>query len=258
MTAPAAAPSVTAIDGVADAAPSEPPRQRRWRRILGVVACALIAAAVGLGAIVRHEPAFYRERIAPAVAMTPATEQAARRLVSDMAALHAAIGRVGRWEAALDERDINAWLAVDLPRNHAAILPPSATEPRMRISPGRLDVAIRLGAAGLSTVAWATVDLRLRGPNQLALEIVDAGLGGLPLPRGPVLAECRRRLAGAGFTTSAVRLDGRSVLVVYIPEASMVGESARVLEALSLGEGTIAFMGRTIDDARPDAGGATP
>jgi hypothetical protein len=227
--------------------------------MLGAVVAALVATAVGLGAIARHEPAFYRDRVAPAdVAGAAVTEQAARRLVSDLAALHAAIGREGNWEAAIDDHDVNAWLAVDLPRNHAGLLPPYATEPRIRIAPGRLDVAIRLGAAGVSTVAWATVDLRLRGPNQLALEIVDAGLGGLPLPRGPVLAEFRRRLTGAGFTTSTVRLDGRSMLVVYISQAPVVGEPARVLEALSLGEGTIAFTGRTIDAARPDAGGATP
>ena len=41
--------------------------------MLGAVSIALITAAVGLGAIARHEPAFYRDRVGPADVMISAT-----------------------------------------------------------------------------------------------------------------------------------------------------------------------------------------
>jgi hypothetical protein len=252
------APSGSELDGVMEHPPSARLPGLGWSRILAAVAATLVAAAVVLGAIARHEPAFYRDRVEPPDIAAPTQEQAARRLMSDLAALHAAVRREGRWEAALLERDINAWLAVDLPRNHGVLLPNVATAPRIRIAPGRLDVGIRLGRWGVSTVAWATIDLHLRGPNQLAIEIADAGLGALPLPRGPVLAEVRRRIAGAGLTTSSVRLDGRSVLVVYISEAAAPDGPTLVLDAFSLGEGTIAFSGRTIVGRATDAGNTAP
>jgi len=250
---------MTATPAATAAGPSPParPRRRLARWLLGV-ALTLTAAGVVVAAAARQVPAFYRDRVAPVAGATEAAEQAARRLVSDLGGLQAAMVRAGRWEAALDDRDINAWLAIDLPRNHAMLLPRCSSEPRIRLAPGRIDVAMRIGVGAVSTVAWAAVDLRLRGPNQLAIEVQDAGLGALPLPRGPVLAELRRRLGRAGLATSSLRLDGRSVLVVYLSAASGAGGATQWLESLALGEGTIAFAGRTLEGGRPEAGTAAP
>jgi len=253
MTATTATASSSSAD-TGDPVPPSPPRRRLARWLFGfAVAASVMVVAVAA----RQVPVFYQDRIA-AGGGAPAAEQAARRLVSDLAGLRAAVVRAGRWEAALDERDINAWLAIDLPRNHATLLPRFVSEPRIRLAPGRIDVAMRIGVGPLSTVAWAAGDLRLRGPNQLAIEIQDAGLGALPLPRGPVLAELRRRLGRAGVTISSLRLDGRSGLVVYIPASSTTGGAIHWLESLALGEGTIAFAGRTLEGGRPEAGTVSP
>ena len=219
----------------------------RRRRRLVTAASAVTLAVLGLlaGVVLVPVPAFYRER---ALARMSAPDQAARRLVSDVSALRAAVVREGRWEAALDERDINAWLATDLPRNHSALLPDGVSAPRVRLAPQRVEVGVRVGFGPCAAVASLAAEVRLREPNQLGVTLVDARLGGLPLPRGPVLAAVERGFRRLGLFATVRRLDGRSVLVVYIPSTHEEGGAAHWLESLAIGEGTIAVSGRTSRD----------
>jgi len=46
--------------------------------------------------------------------------------------------------------------------------------------------------------------------------------------------------------TSTRQLDGRSVLVVYIPSTHESGGPSHWLEALSIGDGSLAVAGRTL------------
>ena len=224
--------------------PSPPRSPRRWRRLVvtGAVSAALLAA---LFVAARHEPDYYRERM-------PAGDGAAakaRRFVTEVAALQAAIGRPGRWDAAFEEREINAWLATDLPANHARVLPAGLAEPRVRFAPGRIDVAVRVGPRPVSAVLHLALQVHLRGESQLAVVIDEARLGLLPLPRDAILAGLGRRLGRLGGVTSLRRLDGRSVLVVYIP--STHGGMSRWLGSLAIEDGSLLVAGETRAGAAP-------
>jgi hypothetical protein len=217
------------------------PTRRRTRvwiaaAVLGIAAMTIVVVAV----VASRSPEFYRQRLDVATA-----EAAARRLVSDASALQASIVREGPWEAAFSEHDINGWLAVDLPRNHERLLPDWLAEPRVRLEPRRVRLAVRVGRGLASAVAAVTTEVVLREPNQLGIVVEDAHLGGLPLPRGPVLAELRRRCDQLGMVTSLRRLDDRSVLVVYIPSTHESGGMSHWLETLTLGDGSIAITGQT-------------
>jgi hypothetical protein len=188
-----------------------------------------------LMAVLRQEPDYYRERM-------PAGDGGAaraRRFITEVAGLQAAIARPGRWDAAFEEREINAWLATDLPANHARLLPTGVAEPRVRFVPGRIDLAVRVGPRLASAVLHLAVQVHLRGESQLAL------------PRDAVLAEVGRRLGRLGGVTSLRRLDGRSVLVVYIPATHGGDGMGRWLGSLAVVEGSLLVAGETRAGAAP-------
>lgn len=224
-----------------DVEPSQPAPRRRLRRLGLWAAAAAACAAVTLGLLLRHEPAFYRGLAAGGGA---AAEQRARRLVTRLSALHADFVRPGPWEAVLAGDEINAWLATDLPRNHPRLLPAGLTEPRVAIGPRRLRAAARVGPL-LGGVASVEAEVVLRGVNQLGIAVTDARLGALPLPRGPVIRELARRIDALGMATELRRLDGRTLLVVYIPSTHDAGATSHWLEALALEDGGVVVAGVT-------------
>jgi hypothetical protein len=220
-----------------------PPRPRPLRRTaaaVGIVALGL--AAVGLAAALRVPEAFR----GPPFAKRAGAEEAARRFVSGLSALHAAFIREGAWEGAFAEDDVNSWLATDLRKNHRDVLPNRVTDLQVDFRPRQIAASARLAVAGLRPVASVVLGVRLREPNQLGVTVEQAAVGAIPLPGGPILAEVRRRFEQLGMVTSTRQLDGRSVLVVYIPSTHESGGPSHWLEALSIGDGSLAVAGRTL------------
>lgn len=221
-------------------APSKPPGVRRLRRPVLVVLGAVTLLGAAALALARHEPAFYRER-----RVAPAAEPLARRLVTKVAALQAALGRPGPWDAVLAEDEINAWLALDLPRNHAALLPPGVTEPRVRLEPGRATIAARVGIGPLAGVTAVTADVRLVADNRLEITVHDARLGAIPLPAGPFARRLATVLGRLGTVVEPRRLDGRSMLAVTMAPAAAREGRRPVLGALAIGDAELLVSGRT-------------
>jgi len=246
MTLPPAPQTAATIEPVAL---SECP-PRVLRRVAAWIAVAAMAAITVTMVAVTRPPAScaYREVVAG-----PVAEQAARSFVSRISALHADFIREGDWEAAFTQDELNAWLAIDLPRNHPAALPSRVLEPRVGLRPRRVQMSARLALAGLRPVVLVELGVRLREPNQVTLTVEDAGLGAIPLPHGPILTEIRGRLNRLGMVTALQRLDGRSVLVVYIPSTHESGGMSHWLESLSVTDGGVVVAGRTLA-ARDTAG----
>lgn len=228
------------------------PRRRSGPLRLVLVGTALAVSAliaVTVAAASRLPDSYADHRVVEGAA----AEQAARRFMSGIAALHADFVREGTWEMACTQEEVNAWLAVDLPRNHPHAVPGRVLEPRVCLRPRLVEASARLAIAGLRPVVMVGLGVRLREPNQLGVTIEDARIGAIPLPHGPVLAEVRRRLDRLGMVTAVQRLDGRSVLVVYIPSTHESGGMSHWLESLSITDGGVAVAGRTLParDAGP-------
>lgn len=238
-----------------DSPPRTPARPRRALvAVVGACCLAVVAAVAAVG----HQPAFYRSRSAArnAAGAADEVEQRSRRLVTKAAALHGRFVQPGPWDAAISEEELNAWLAIDLPRNHPQLVPGWLAGPRVEILSKRIRVAARAGFAGLSAVAWCDAEVALRDVNQLGITLMDARLGGLPLPRGPILREIARRLGSLGMVCDIRRLEGRTVLVVFVPSTHDAGGLSHWLEALSLGQGEVLVAGvtrRGAEVARPAA-----
>lgn len=227
--------------------PSKPPRPRRLRRpVLVVVAAAGLVAAVLVALVVAvtvTTPAFYAERLD--VGAKAGAEQAARRLITKVVGLQAAAKRAGPWEAAITEQELNAWLAVDLPRNHAGLLPAGVTAPRIELADHLVRLGIRVGVGPLSAVVSCGLEVRLREANQVECTVADARVGSFPVPRGPLLHAVAARLQPLGLMAEIRRGDGRSVLVVTLPAG--VGPAARrcTIEALAVAPGELLMAGDT-------------
>jgi len=187
-------------------------RWGRWRR--AAVAIGVVAGLTGgLAAAAKCDPRFHRDRTRPP---TAAEERLARNLITKVAGLRPATDASAAWAVGLTERELNAWLAVDLPRNHARLLPAGVSEPRVQLLPGRVRGAARFGSGWASAVGWAEVEVRRRDDRSLVARVAAAGLGLLPLPHGMVLGMLDRELGRGGWATERVRLDGGTVLVVYM------------------------------------------
>lgn len=214
-------------------------RRPRWLWAgVGGGAIAVVLAAAGFA---RHVPAFYREAL---VAADPVQAEAlSRRMLSKASALHAAFGRAGAWDAVIADDEVNAWLAVDLPRNHGRLLPEAVSAPRVAFAPHRVQAGARVGAGPVSGVLWVEVEVRLRGVNQVGLTLVDARVGSLPLPRGPLLREAARRLQALGLVTDLRRNETGPLLVVSLPATYDAAGTGKKLESLAVTDGELLLAG---------------
>jgi hypothetical protein len=223
--------------------PSKPPRPGRLRRPV-VAGAAALAILGGLTiAAIAPTPAFYRARLD--AGLGAGDEPAARRLITKIVGLQAAARRAGPWEAAITEQEINAWLAIDLPRNHAAVLPAGIAAPRVELADHLIRLGMRVGAGPLSAVVSCGLEIRLREANQVECTVTDARIGAVPVPRGPLLHAIAARLEPLGLMAEIRRGDGRSVLVVTLPAG--VGPAARrcTIEALAITPGELLMAGET-------------
>ncbi len=232
-------------------------KQASWRRLTRIVCGVALAVAALLAValvVLRYEPAFYRPLLMPAVGSGEA-EAMARRAVTKASAAHAALSRPGPWDMALSADEINAWLAVDLPRNHPQLLPRRVTQPRLVFEPGRVLAAARVGYGPLSAVASGRLAVVLHAPNQLTLTIEEARIGAVPLPTATLLRDLGRRLARLGLVTEIRPRDGGLKLEVFIPSTHDAGATSTWLESLAVQAGELLLAGqtRTAADGRPAA-----
>lgn len=225
--------------------PAGEPSGRSWRVFrpgcfAGLTLLALAAAV--LAACLSYRPAFYAPRPDDA---DPRREQAAGRLVTRGSALGAAIGRPGRWEGVFTDDEINAWFDVDLPRNHPKLLPANMSRPHVRFAARRVEAGIRVGFGVASAVAWADLEIVLREVNVISVAVEGAGLGLVPLPEGVVLRAIAGRIAAQGVVTEFRRIDGRTVLMLYIPPVRSDSGLNYRLEGLRIDVGEAVIEGMT-------------
>ena len=211
-------------------------------------------AFIILVVMLKYEPAFYRQLETPSAAASgnavpqedaKDVEALARRAVTKASAWHASISRSGGWETAVTADELNAWLAVDLPRNHPRWLPQGVSQPRLVFRPKHVVFGTRVGYGPLTAVAWLDCEVVLRDVNHLSIVLEQARLGAIPIPPTPILREFSRRIGRLGMVTDLRMVDGRMVLMVYIPSTHDAGATSYWLESLSIGDGELIVAGET-------------
>lgn len=218
----------------------QPPR---WRAVAFVTGGVVSVVTAAVGALLLHVPEFYLR--GDAAARAAEAEVLSRRAVSKASAWHASFSRQGEWDAAFTAAELNAWLAVDLPRNHPHWMPRGVSAPRVEFRPRHLAAGARVGIGPLAAIAWADFEIVLRGRNRLTITVDRARLGALPLPTGTLLGDVAGRLRRLGMVTELRRVDGRMTLAVSIPSTHDAGATSYWLESMAFEDGEWLAAGRT-------------
>ncbi len=223
---------------------------RRWSRrpaAIGlIVAATLLAGVLALSLLASHQPASTRGTV-PSGAAGP---QAAGRMMSKASSLVAALERRGEWGSVFTDQEVNAWLAIDLPRLAPGLLPRSLREPTVRFRPRGVALSAQLVWGPCSGRLWSVLTVNLRSDNLLEVGVEKARLGALPLPPGVVLETVARQAASTGMGTEMRVIGGKPLLLLTLPGKTKQGRAAASgpeyhLEGLRVDEGELVLAGST-------------
>jgi hypothetical protein len=230
--------------------PQRWPRTKRVRVLVAVIVLLLLAGAwFGFRTALRHEPSFY----ARAVALAPA-EQAAESdaFLQRASTLASELQTEDRWTALFTADEINGWLAVDVPKNWNDALPPGVTEPRVMLRPGGGAIACRYRDAYVETVAWIEFELQLVEPNVVALRLVRARLGAVPLPLGKFLEPIAEAARRTGCQLRWADRDGAPEALLALPPDGLVDDRRSTIEKLECLDGELYLAGTSAPVAATD------
>ncbi|MCA9161518.1 MAG: hypothetical protein KDA62_01010 [Planctomycetales bacterium] len=221
--------------------------RRAVRILLALVGLGGVAAGVALLVLYRASqevPDFYEEALAVAPAVH---EQAGENLEQQVQTLQQEVTQVGRWEMLFSDRQINGWLAYELPRRFAAALPRGVSEPRVAIQPDRILVACRYDTKKVSSVVSLELETMLTDePNVVAVRVKSVKAGSLPLPVSQFLDQITTKAAKADLDIRWLEEDGEPVALLTIPaQHEQYRYKTVLLEQLECRDGEVFLAGRT-------------
>lgn len=225
---------------------------KRVRVLLVIFGVLVVVGAVlyMLRAASQHVPTFYRETLNA----DPEKQEAdSKRMLRQVAALDGAMKTEGAWEAHITADQINGWLAVDLVKNHPGALPPAFRNPRVTIDSKHVTVACLMETDNYWSVVSLTVEPYLPEANVLALRIVRARAGLLPMPLGGILDRLTRAAQDMQVHLEWRQSDGDPVAILSLPVERPVGNRRVQIETLRISNGELYLAGSTTDRASAKA-----
>jgi hypothetical protein len=209
----------------------------------GAILVLLFLALAGLYWASKREPEFYRK----ALALDPAKRQKlSDEMLRNSLEFESKVRREGKWQATFTVEQINGWLGYDLPKNHPQLLTAEFRDPCVAIDPNQMQIGCLYEGSATSSVLSLAVEPYVPEPNVLALRIVRARAGSLPLPLDQVLRAITNAARGA-----ECRLEwkndsaGNPVALITFPSPDAKGDLAIKIQTVQLGEGKIFILGKT-------------
>ncbi|RLS34000.1 MAG: hypothetical protein DWH79_05760 [Planctomycetota bacterium] len=220
-----------------------------WPRRAGIAAAVAVGFLATAVIVVRYQPPVVRGPLSLTTgASQPSPDQASSRMLTKASAFLAALNRPGDWGTAVTDEEVNAWLTVDLPRNHARLLPRGMRLPVVRFLERGIAAAIRVGTGPFEATLWAEATVQLRRDNLIGVGIRAAGIGAIPISPGLVLKGIASRAAAAGVTTEIRLVEGQPQLLLQLPgnTRGAPGDGPEYhLEGLRLTPGELVLAGTT-------------
>jgi hypothetical protein len=203
----------------------------------------LLAGAVlyGLYRAAQQVPKFYAEELAVA---PQAQENDSDRMLKQTFELQNKLQRRGRWQQVIEAKTINAWLAVDLPRNHPDLLPSGVSDPRVRIGPEGITLACRLDRFGLHGVISLQVSVRVEADDVISVRVHKARLGAIPWSIKRVLDAIADAARQANLRIQWRQIDGDPVALITVTPGTG-GRHVVHIDTVSLEEGQVVLAGTT-------------
>ena len=209
--------------------------------LLGCLVVLALLALLMLYIAVRHVPGFYREAMK---IPRQKLEKGSDRMLRQAAALESAANKEGHWEALVTAEEINGWLAVDLEKNHPNALPETIRDPRVAIDENEITVACCFEQDGTRSILSLTIAPSVPEPNVIALRIVGARAGLLPVALRQVLDRISEAAREMQLHLEWRREGDDPVALLSLPDSEDGGRIMRI-ETIRLGDGEIYIAGTT-------------
>ena len=190
----------------------------------------------------RHVPNFYSEALAVG---TQVHERGNRAFLRKVAELTSDSQMSEHWQISFTAAEINGWLAVDLPKNHADLLPAEFSQPRVQIDDSRATIAVRhqVDDQSVGSVFTVTASLFTLSPNRVAVQLHSARAGVVPLPLDGIVDAITEAGARLGCPVVWQQSAGEPVAVIVLP-SSDDDASALSIDTLSIVDGELIASGR--------------
>lgn len=211
---------------------------------VGALLILLVLIAGGLFVASQRVPQFYEHAIAVDAASYVTAND---RMLENVTALTNSLRREGEWQILFSERQINGWLAVDLPNNHPNWLPPTLREPRVQIRHDGISVAaLYQQENGISSVLSLDLGVSLAEPNVICFQIRSAKAGAVPMPLKILLEQVTLGARQAGAQLEWRKKDGDPVAMFTIRPAVHSSAISFQIDQLQLRDGELILAGQTI------------
>lgn len=226
--------------------------------LIATVVIAMVAVALSLVSLYhasRQVPVFYIEAIAQDAGEQ---EEARDEFVASVAGLASDLHRRGKWQALFTEKQINAWLALELVGNDPNLLPSELADPRVSIRAREATIACRYTNGGVTTVLSLTADMYLKTSNVLAVRIRRVRAGTLPVPLTQVLNAISQAARGLKLRLEWRKTQGDPVALISFPRAPDGEPDSLILQKVELHEGALFVAGTVGPSSSGDPDQATP
>ncbi|MCA9245809.1 MAG: hypothetical protein KDA42_01810 [Planctomycetales bacterium] len=211
--------------------------------VLTIVVAVLAVAAFSAYRASQHVPEFYTEALELDVEQF---SQVSQELESRVTMLYSDARKDEKWYAHFTDRQINAWLAVNLLEQYGDWISEDAHDPRVKIAPDGITLAVRVDEGALQVVYSFEMDLYLNEPNELAFRLRKARAGKLPIPLATVVAEVSATAEDMEYPLSWKQVEGDPVALAPIhPQFDEDNNELRI-DKIELREGAIYLTGTTV------------
>ncbi|KAA1260755.1 hypothetical protein LF1_32960 [Rubripirellula obstinata] len=225
-------------------------KKRILCRSFGLGTFLAFAFVVGTGLWIKAQSKFVPDFYSQAKTIRPLPSiKASRNLQSELRRFQSDRSKRGRWNTALSDQQVNAWLIEELPRAFPRLLAYGAREPRIKVEDDRILAAVRFQRGQIDTVisCEATVELTEQ-PNMLALRLHHLRAGAIPLPLNKFVRGISKEAAKGGLDIDWDFTDSGPVALVTIPsEDPRYHASPVVIESVNLVRGAMVLAGHTGD-----------
>lgn len=211
---------------------------------LTLFALAVVAGLYLLGTALQKHPEFY----ATALNETPDTEvrqQEAARFEQTALELVEDFKHSEEWSQSFSQTQINSWLAEDLENELGESIPQEMSDFRIQLQPKTILLGFRLQSRNWTGVASVEIKPWMAAPNQLALEIISAHAGTVPLPLDKPLNELAEKLRNNKFSFEWRQNNGNDVLIIPLSELLEKHED-KVIQTIQVVEGEFRIAGGTL------------
>ncbi len=218
-------------------------RKRVQYALLAIAVPGLLAASIYTAyRASQHVPGFYAKELSVAV---ETQEKDSDLLLQQATALQNDLYRAGPWRQVFKAKTINAWLAVDLPRNQSALLPAGMHDPRVYIGPQGITMACQADRGGLHGVVSLQISAFVEADDVVGLRVHKARLGAIPWSMRGVLDAITDAAQKSNVDIRWRQADGDPVALIKITSSQNRRKQIIHIDTIRLEEGELVVAGTT-------------